>query len=71
MSVKFADGKCSSYKREMFRKQFKYSYLKNQQSFFNFLLHFRNLHQILNILKIKIKFTAQQRQILTKKDLVT
>ena len=40
MSVKFADGKCSSYKREMFRKQFKYSYLKNKQTFFNFFTAF-------------------------------
>ena len=29
----------------------KCNYLKKEKTFFNFLLHFPNLHQILNILK--------------------
>ena len=32
------------------RNQFKYIYLKNQKIFLNILLHFDNLHKILNIL---------------------
>ena len=33
---------------------FKCNYLKNEKLFFNFLFHFWNLHQILNILKEKM-----------------
>ena len=34
--------------------QFKCNYLKNENSFLNFLFHFCNLHKILNILKEKM-----------------
>ena len=37
----------------MCRSQFKYNHLKNRKCFLNVLLHFWNLHQILNILKKK------------------
>ena len=32
-------------------KQFRCIYLKNKNIFLNFLVHFSNLHEILNILK--------------------
>ena len=32
----------------------KFNYLKNEKLFFEFLLHFLNLHQILTILKEKV-----------------
>ena len=38
--------------------QFKCTYLKNQQDFLNFLFHFWNLNEILNILKKKIMALA-------------
>ena len=38
--------------------QFKCKYLKNEKLFFNFLFHFWNLHQILNILKKKMMVLA-------------
>ena len=38
--------------------QFKCNYLKNEKHFPIFLLHFWNLHQILNILKEKMIFIA-------------
>ena len=37
---------------------FKCNYLKNEKLFFNFLFHFWNLHQILNILKERITVIA-------------
>ena len=37
----------------IYRKKFKFNYLKTQNKFLNFLLHFLNVHQILNFL-IKI-----------------
>ena len=38
--------------------RFKYSYLKNQKMFLNFLCHFWNLHHILNILKEEMMIIA-------------
>ena len=38
--------------------QFKYNYLKNEKLFLHFLFHFRNLPQILNILKKKMMLIA-------------
>ena len=38
--------------------QFKCNYLKNEKLFLNFLVHFWNLHQILNILKKKVMVIA-------------
>ena len=37
-------------------KQFKCNYLKNKKLFLDFLLHLKNLYQILNILKITMMF---------------
>ena len=52
--------------------QFKCNYLKNEKHFLNFLLHFWNLHQILNILKKKMIFIANVCPILqTVKNFVT
>ena len=52
--------------------QFKCNYLKNEKLFLNFLLHFWNLHQILNILKKKMIFIANVCPILqTVKNFVT
>ena len=42
----------------IWNSQFKYNYLKNEKSFVNFLLHFWNVHQILNILKEKMLVIA-------------
>ena len=38
--------------------QFKYNYLKNEKLFLNFLLHFWNLHQSLNILTKRMMVIA-------------
>ena len=38
--------------------QFRSNYLKNEKLFLNRLLHFRNLHEILNICKKKMSFIA-------------
>ena len=35
------------------RNQFESNYLKNEKLFLEFFLHFRNLHEILNIFKKK------------------
>ena len=42
----------------IWRNQFGSNYLKNEKLFFNFFLHFRNLHEILNICKKKMSFIA-------------
>ena len=38
--------------------QFGRNYLKNKKLFLNFLLHFRNVHEILNIFKKKMTLIA-------------
>ena len=43
---------------KIFKSQFKRNYLKNEKLFLNFLFHFWNLHQILNILKKKMMVIA-------------
>ena len=43
---------------EICNSQFKCNYLKNQNLFLNFLFHFWNIHQILDILKEKMMFIA-------------
>ena len=35
----------------IYRNQFKSNYLRNKEFFLNFFRHFKNLYQILNILK--------------------
>ena len=40
------------------RNQFGRNYLKNKKLFLNFFLHFRNVHEILNICKKKMTFIA-------------
>ena len=51
--------------------QFKCNFLKNENLFFNFLFHFWNLHQILNILKEKmIVMTNAFPKLQTVKNLV-
>ena len=42
----------------IWRNQFGSNYLKNKKLFLNFFLHFRNLHEILNICKKKMSFIA-------------
>ena len=42
----------------IWRNQFGSNYLKKEKLFFNFFLHFRNLHEILNICKKKMSFIA-------------
>ena len=42
----------------IWRNQFGRYYLKNEKLFLNYLLHFRNLHGILNICKKKMSFIA-------------
>ena len=42
----------------IWRNQFGSNYLKNKKLFHNFFLHFRNLHEILNIFKKKMTFIA-------------
>ena len=46
-----ADDKYSRHSRENFPQQFQMQLSQKQNFFVNFLLRFRNLHQILNILK--------------------
>ena len=41
-----------------FYNNFKSLYLKNEWLFFNFLLHFWNLHEIYNILKKKKQYPS-------------
>ena len=54
------------------RNQFKCSYLKNKQLFRTFFPHFRNLHQILNILKKKATVIAYEIQtIRNAKDVIS
>ena len=43
---------------EICNSHFKCNYVRNENHFFDFLLHFWNLHQILNILKKQIIFIA-------------
>ena len=42
----------------IWRNQFGSNYLKNENVFLNYFLHFRNLHEILNICKKKMSFIA-------------
>ena len=42
----------------IWRNQFGRNYLKNEKLFLNYFLHFRNLHEILNISKKKMSFIA-------------
>ena len=42
----------------IWRNQFRSNYLKNKKLFPNFFVRFRNLHEILNILKEKMSFIA-------------
>ena len=42
----------------MYLNQFKRNYLKNKKLFLNFLLHFWNHHQFLNIFKLKMVLIA-------------
>ena len=42
--------------RRIYCNQFKCNYLRNKMFFLNFLQHFSNLHQILNILKYLIAY---------------
>ena len=42
----------------IWRDQFGSNYLKNEKLFLNYFLHFRNLHEILNICKKKMTFIA-------------
>ena len=42
----------------IWRNQFGSKYLKNKKLFHNYFLHFRNLHEILNICNKKMSFIA-------------
>ena len=42
----------------IWRNQIRSKYLKNKKLFPNYFLHFRNLHEISNILKKKMSFIA-------------
>ena len=42
----------------IWRNQFASNYLKNEKLFLNYFLHFRNLHEILNICNKKMSFIA-------------
>ena len=42
----------------IWRNQFKSNYLKNEKLFLNYFLHFRNLHEILNICNKNMSFIA-------------
>ena len=42
----------------IWRNQIGSNYLKNEKLFLNYVLHFRNLHEILNICKKKMSFIA-------------
>ena len=44
--------------RTISRNKFKRHYLKNKKLFADFLLHFRNLHEIQNILKKKMSILS-------------
>ena len=55
----------------IWRNQFGSNYLKNKKLFLNFFLHFRNLHEILNIFKKKMTFIADLfPKLRTPKDVV-
>ena len=55
----------------IWRSQFGSNYLKNEKLFLNFFLHFRNLHEILNISNKKMSFIADLFAILqTPKNVV-
>ena len=55
----------------IWRNQFGSKYLKNGKLFHNFFLHFRNLHEILNIFKKKMTFIADLfPKLRTPKDVV-
>ena len=55
----------------IWRNQFGSNYLKNEKLFQNFFLHFRNLHEILNIFKKKMTFIADLfPKLRTPKDVV-
>ena len=45
------DKNSLSVKGRLQRNQLKYNYLQNWKYFLNYILHFKNLHQTLNILK--------------------
>ena len=52
--------------------KFKRHYLKNKRLFVDFFLHFRNVHEIQNILKKKMSILAQLfDKWLTAKEVVT
>ena len=54
------------------RNQFGRNYLKNKKLLFNFYLHFRNVHEILNICKKKMPFIADLfPKLRTSKNVVT
>ena len=42
----------------IWRNQFASNYFKNEKLFLNYFLHFRNLHEILNICNKKMSFIA-------------
>ena len=42
----------------IWHNQFESNYLKNEKLFLDYFLHFRNLHEILNICKKKMTFIA-------------
>ena len=55
----------------IWRSQFRSNYLKNEKLFLNFFLHFRNLHEILNICNKKMSLIADLFAILrTPKNVV-
>ena len=55
----------------IWRNQFGSKYLKKEKLFHNFFLHFRNLHEILNIFKKKMTFIADLfPKLRTPKDVV-
>ena len=55
----------------IWRNQFGRNYLKKEKLFHNLFLHFRNLHEILNIFKKKMTFLADLfPKLRTPKDVV-
>ena len=55
----------------IWRNQFGSNYLKNEKLFLNFFLHFRDLHEILNICNKKMSFRADLfAQLRTPKNVV-
>ena len=55
----------------IWRNQFGSKYLKNKKLFHNYFLHFRNLHEILNICNKKMSFIADLfPKLRTPKDVV-